>query len=258
MFEAKDLSCVLGQGKKKTIAVRQLTFVVNEGETTAVVGESGSGKTTLARMLLGLQAKTSGTLLFRGHPIVGNINHYREVQAVFQDPYTAFNQFYTVDRQLMDAFKLFKASKPKELQRQTTAKAMKLVGLDPELVVGKYPFQFSGGQLQQLLLARIFMIKPTALIADEPRSMIDACSRTTIINALMDLKHRLSMTVVFITHDIRFANHLADRLIVLKRGEIVEQGERKEIFDHPQNEYTQTLIDSAPKTFFSKRVSKKP
>ncbi|HEY4107331.1 MAG TPA: dipeptide/oligopeptide/nickel ABC transporter ATP-binding protein [Polyangiaceae bacterium] len=248
-FEAKNLSRTFGHAKKLVEAVKNVSFTINNRDIISVVGQSGCGKTVLAKMLLRLETPTSGTLLFNGKPIQTEADpreHWRQVQAVFQDPFSAFNQFFTIRAQLKSSFKLFK-EKPSEAEiEKRVDDALLAVNIKPREIDGKYPFELSGGQMQRMLLARIFILRPQVLIADEPTSMVDACSRANILDYLMKLKEELDMTIVFVTHDIGLACYVSDRIFIMHKGEIVEQGPPDEVTGSPKSEVTKQLLDDIP------------
>ena len=246
LIEAKDLCCVFGHGKKAFKAVKDNTFEVFEEEIITIVGESGSGKTTLARMLLALQRPSSGKLLFSGKPITDKREHWRRVQAVFQDPFASFNQFFTVKSQMLDCFNLFTEKFDPATKEKMIDSSLRSVNLDPDAVKEKFPFELSGGQMQRLLIARIFLIRPKILIADEPTSMIDACSRASILDLLLDLKKELKMCIIFITHDIGLAHYVSDKIFVMCKGEIVENDHPDRVINEPRHPYTIKLLDDIP------------
>ena len=246
IIQARDLTCVFGSGKKRFTAVNHVNFEIFNEEIISIVGESGSGKTTLARLLLYLQPVTSGTMLFNGKPVTNKQEHWRKVQAVFQDPYASFNQFFSVESQLSACFNLF-SEKFSEQEKQTRIdNSLRSVGMEPEEVKEKFPFELSGGQMQRLLIARIFLIRPKVLIADEPTSMIDACLRASILDLLLSLKKELNMCIIFITHDIGLAHYVSDRVFVMCKGAIVETGHPDAIIGNPQHEYTKKLLEDIP------------
>jgi peptide/nickel transport system ATP-binding protein len=232
-FEARNLTRAFGHGARRKVAVDDATFTIAEREIVSLVGQSGCGKSVLAKLLLRLEKPSSGELLYQGRPIAESGDpraYWRHVQAVFQDPYAAFNQFFTIRAQLKACFRLFD-QRPPEREME----------LD-----GKYPFELSGGQMQRLLLARIFILRPRVLIADEPTSMVDACSRAGILEYLMKLKQELSMTIVFVTHDIGLAYYVSDRLFILHEGRIVEQGTPDDVTQRPTSPFTRQLLDDIP------------
>jgi len=248
-FEAKGLSRVFGHGKKATTAVRDVTFEIKDKEIISLVGQSGCGKTVLAKMLLRLETPTSGELLFNGKPIAAAgdpRNHWRQVQAVFQDPFSCFNQFFTIRSQLKSSFRLFETKPSDKEMEDRVDQALLNVNIKPKEVEGKYPFELSGGQMQRMLLARIFILKPQVLIADEPTSMVDACSRASILDYLMKLKQELSMTIVFVTHDIGLAYYVSDSLYIMHQGEIVERGTPDDVTQRPKSDVTKQLLDDIP------------
>jgi len=248
-FEARDVSRVYGHGKKLVTAVDRVSFKIKDREIVSLVGQSGCGKTVLAKMLLRLEKPTSGELSFNGKPIEAESDprdHWRQVQAVFQDPFSAFNQFFTIRSQLKSSFRLFK-QKPDDAEMEDRVdKALLAVNIKPKEVEGKYPFELSGGQMQRMLLARIFILKPQVLIADEPTSMVDACSRASILDYLMKLKQELDMTIVFVTHDIGLAYYISDSIYIMHRGQIVEQGPPDQVIQSPSSEVTKQLLEDIP------------
>jgi peptide/nickel transport system ATP-binding protein len=248
-FEARDLSRAFGHGKKVKLAVSDVSFKISNKEIVSIVGQSGCGKTVLAKMLLRLEKPTSGSLLYDGKPIDAAADprqHWRQVQAVFQDPFSAFNQFFTIRAQLKSSFNLFEKKPTEQEIDQRVDDALLAVNIKPREIDGKYPFELSGGQMQRMLLARIFILKPQVLIADEPTSMVDACSRANILEYLMKLKHELDMTIVFITHDIGLAYYISDSIFIMHEGKIVEQGSPDDVTQRPQSPATRQLLDDIP------------
>jgi peptide/nickel transport system ATP-binding protein len=248
-FEARGLSRAYGHGKKLKVAVNDVSFKIRDKEIVSVVGESGCGKTVLAKMLLRLEQPTSGTLLYDGKPIDAEPDqkkHWRSVQAVFQDPFSAFNQFFTIRAQLKSSFNLFEQKPSDKEMEERVDEALLNVNIKPREVDGKYPFELSGGQMQRMLLARIFILKPKVLVADEPTSMVDACSRASILDYLMKLKQALDMTIVFITHDIGLAYYVSDSIFIMHQGKIVEQGPPDDVTQRPQNAATKQLLEDIP------------
>ncbi len=245
-IEAKDLTCVFGYGRKAFTAVNSVSFSILDEEIITIVGESGSGKSTLARMLLQLQKQTSGTIQFYGKEPKDLRKHWRMAQAVFQDPFASFNQFFTVRRLMLDSFNLLTEKYSEYEQDCKVREALQSVRLDPDALFEKYPFELSGGQMQRLLIARIFLIRPKLLIADEPTSMIDASSRGAILDLLLSLKKELNMCIVFITHDIGLAHYVSDRIFVMNKGQIVEKGKPNDVIYRPTHPYTKKLLDDIP------------
>jgi peptide/nickel transport system ATP-binding protein len=245
-ISARGLTCAFGHGKRRFTAVDAVDFDIADKEIVSIVGESGSGKSTMARMLLGLQKPTSGDLQVLGRPLARGPAHWRVVQAVFQDPFSCFNQFFTIKSQLRSAFKLFDQRPSAEEMRRRIDESLMAVNLDPSKLEGKFPFELSGGQMQRLLLARIHLIRPRILVADEPTSMVDACSRANILDFLLDLNRERGMTILFITHDIGLAYYVSNRIFIMHRGRIVEQGPPESVIFEPRDEYTRRLLEDVP------------
>jgi peptide/nickel transport system ATP-binding protein len=246
LFEAKNSVCTFGHGKKLVRAVDDVSFDIKDGEIVSLVGGSGCGKSVLAKMMLGLHHPTSGAFTYKGAPITDYGVHWREVQAVFQDPFSCFNQFFTIRSQLKSAFGIYKEKPSNSEMEERVDQALLAVNVKPSELEGKYPFELSGGQMQRMLLARIFVLKPKVLIADEPTSMVDACVRANILDYLMKLKEELSMTIVFITHDIGLAYYVSDRLFIMHKGKIVEQGTPDDVTVHPKSDHTIQLLEDIP------------
>jgi peptide/nickel transport system ATP-binding protein len=249
VFEARSLSRAFGHGRKRVVAVDALDFAIRDRDIVSIVGQSGCGKTVLAKMLLRLEKPTSGELLYRGRPIdaaADRRHHWREVQPVFQDPYGAFNQFFTIRSQLEASFHLFAHRPDADERRERVDQALLAVNIRPKDIDGKFPFELSGGQMQRMLLARIFILRPKVLVADEPTSMVDACSRASILDYLLKLKQELEMTIVFVTHDIGLAYYVSDRLFIMHQGRIVEQGPPDQVVERPASPVTRQLLEDIP------------
>ncbi len=246
------LTKVFGSGRHAHRAVDHVDLAMRPGEVVALIGESGSGKTTVARMLLGLLPSTEGTIRYQGVDLAavrrreGMRSYWRNVQAVFQDPFGSLNAFYSVRRSMMNAFKLFPRKPPRAERLARVREALGIVGLDVDDLLTKHPHQLSGGQRQRVMIARALVVRPGVLIADEPTSMIDASSRVAILNLLLDLRTRLGLTVMFITHDIGMAYYTSDRLFVMHAGRIIEEGSAEDIIRDPQHEHTQRLLADVP------------
>jgi peptide/nickel transport system ATP-binding protein len=229
-------------------AVDDVSVNFHAGKVLAVVGESGSGKSTLARMLLRLMPVTSGTISYLGKDVT-NIRgtelrgYWRDVQAVFQDPFSSFNQFFTVGATLR---RRMSAKQGDETLDELIERCLSYVGLKPGDAVNKYPHQLSGGQRQRVMIARALMMKPKVLLADEATSMLDASLRVSALNVLQDLRSRLGLTVLFITHDIGQACYLADEVVVMENGLVVERGITDDVIFNPQNAYTKRLLADVP------------
>lgn len=231
-------------------ATKNVEFDIKRGEIVSLVGESGSGKTTTAKMILRLIEPTSGRIFLDGKDAFSydKREYYRKVQAIVQDPYSAYNTFYKIDRVLDKAFD-FRGSTHPEKRKEIIDVTLRSIGLNPEEVLGRYPHQLSGGQLQRFLIARALIIGSELLISDEPTSMIDASSRAGILNLFLDLKRRRNLSILFITHDIGQAQYISDKIIVMKKGEIVEMGPSEKVLKHPSHPYTKELLANVPKIY---------
>jgi len=255
ILSTTGLTKVCGFGRQKTLAVDHVNMDLYEGEVVSLVGESGSGKTTLAKMLLGLLNPTEGDIYFQGK--MRDISshkkkqeYWKNIQAIFQDPFSAYNTFHKIDAVLLDCIRMRGGGKfPKEKKVELMTEACSFVNLKFAELTNKYPFELSGGQMQRLMIARIFLLKPKILLADEPTSMIDACSRATILDELMQLRSDIGMTVIFITHDIGLAYYVSDKVFIMEQGKIVESGSADEVILHPKAPYTQRLINDVPKIY---------
>ena len=240
-------------GAHATVALKDFSLTLKEDEPTilTVAGESGSGKTTLAMLLLGFIHQTAGRIIYRGKDVAklggaDKLAYRREVQAVFQDPFAVFNPFYTVDHLLSVPIRHFKLAGSKAEARKKMEEALTAVGLRPEDILGRFPHQLSGGQRQRINVARALLLKPRLLIADEPVSMVDASLRATILETLRNLQRDHGVSIIYITHDLTTAFHIAKSIIVLYRGSVMEAGDVDQVIKDPQHPYTQLLVDSIP------------
>jgi peptide/nickel transport system ATP-binding protein len=252
-LSGKGLTKVYGFGRTKTLAVDKVDFDFYEREIVSIVGESGSGKTTLAKMLLGLLNPTEGEIYFQGklrdiRSHKKKQEYWKNIQAIFQDPFSSYNIFNKIDSVLLDCIKMRGGGRlPYKEKVKLMAEACSFVNLKFEELTNKYPFELSGGQMQRLMIARIFLLKPKILLADEPTSMIDACSRATILDYLMHLRDDIGMTLIFITHDIGLAYYVSDSVYIMERGKFVERGSADDVILRPKAKYTQRLINDVPK-----------
>lgn len=254
-LSASGLTKVFGFGRQKTVAVDHVDFNFYEGEVVSIVGESGSGKTTLAKMLLGLISSTEGDIYFRGQK--RDISSHRKkqeywkgIQAIFQDPFSSYNIFNKIDAVLLDCIRMRGGGNlPYAKKVEMMAEACGFVNLKFEELTNKYPFELSGGQMQRLMIARIFLLRPQILLADEPTSMIDASSRATILDYLMKLRDETGMTTIFITHDIGLAYYVSDTVYIMERGKFVESGSADQVILTPSHPYTRRLISDVPKIY---------
>ena len=254
-LQATGLTKVFGFGNTRTLAVDHVDLTLYEGEVISIVGESGSGKTTLAKLLLGLINVTEGEIYFQGK--LRDIStqkkkreYWKNIQAIFQDPFSSYNIFHKIDDVLLDCIRMRGGGKlPREKKIEMMTEACSFVNLKYAELTNKYPFELSGGQMQRLMIARIFLLKPKILLADEPTSMIDACSRATILDMLMNLRDEVGMTVIFITHDIGLAYYVSDSVYIMERGKFVESGSADEVILTPRQPYTKRLLSDVPKIY---------
>jgi peptide/nickel transport system ATP-binding protein len=254
-LSTSGLTKVFGFGRNKTVAVNQVTLNLYEGEVVSIVGESGSGKTTLAKILLGLINQTEGDVFFQGQKRdIGTHKkrqeYWKNIQAIFQDPFSSYNIFRKIDAVLLDCVHMRGGRNLPHAQKVALmTEACSFVNLKFEELTNKYPFELSGGQMQRLMIARVFLLKPKILLADEPTSMIDACSRATILDQLMKLRTEIGMTIIFITHDIGLAYYVSDSVYIMEHGKLVESGSADEVILHPKETYTKRLISDVPKIY---------
>ncbi|BFO57600.1 ATP-binding cassette domain-containing protein [Acidovorax sacchari] len=226
-------------------AVSEVSLRIRQGETLGLVGESGCGKSTLAKMLLGLLPPTSGNVLVDGREIDPRERRAlaRRIQPIFQDPYSSLNPRRTVADIVGVPLRLHGVGTAAEQARAIKA-MLDLVGM-PERTHRQYPNQLSGGQRQRVAIARALVLRPGILVCDEPTSALDVSVQAQILNLLLDLKAEFGLTYLFISHDLGVVEHLVDRVAVMHRGRIVEQGTREQVFAAPQHPYTRMLLASA-------------
>jgi peptide/nickel transport system ATP-binding protein len=252
-LSGKGVTKVFGYGKKRNVAVDHVDFEFYSGELVSIVGESGSGKTTLVKMLLGLTSVTEGEISFMGkkrdiRTHSRKKEYWKGIQAIFQDPFSSYNVFHKIDAVLLDCIHMRGGrGLPREKKIEMMTEACRFVNLKYEELTNKYPFELSGGQMQRLMIARIFLLKPKILLADEPTSMIDACSRATILDMLMDLRRETGMMIIFVTHDIGLAYYVSDSVYIMERGKFAEYGSADDVILRPKAEYTKKLITDVPK-----------
>ncbi|MFC5662392.1 ABC transporter ATP-binding protein [Kitasatospora misakiensis] len=258
ILEVKDLvkHYPLTQGivlKKQVGAVRAvdgISFELVKGETLGIVGESGCGKSTLAKVLMNLEKATSGQVLFKGEDITrlsgaGLKAVRRNIQMVFQDPYTSLNPRMTVGDIIGEPFEIHPEVAPKGDRRRAVQDLLDVVGLNPEYI-NRYPHQFSGGQRQRIGIARGLALKPEVIICDEPVSALDVSVQAQVINLLEQLQNEFRLSYMFIAHDLSIVRHISDRVGVMYLGKMVEIGTEEEIYSHPTHPYTQALLSAVP------------
>lgn len=237
-------------GKKTVHAVNGVSFSILSGQTIALVGESGSGKSTIARIILGLMKPTSGTIKWRGRDIfdmrADEKRQFRcDVQMVFQDPSSSLNPRKTVKNILSAPLRKHGIVERKKLTHRI-GELLSLVGIDPSYGFDRYPHEFSGGQRQRIAIARAIALEPRLIVADEPVSSLDVSIQGQIINLLKGLQKEIGVNYFFITHDLALTRSIAQRVLVLYLGEIVEDGSIEKIFQNPLHPYTKALMASTP------------
>ncbi|MBN1265658.1 MAG: ABC transporter ATP-binding protein [Anaerolineales bacterium] len=238
-------------GSKELHAVSDVSFSVCKGKVVALIGESGSGKSTIGRMILRLINISSGQIKFLGEDIVDYKGpalkeYYRQVQGVFQDPFCSYNPIFKADRVFQNVRHAFFPDVSDKIWTDKIDQALTAVGLNPVHVLGKYPHQLSGGQLQRFLIARALLLDIQFLVADEIISMLDASTRIDVLNLLADLKES-GLAILFITHDLSLANYISEQALILYRGCIAEIGQTESIFETPLHPYTRMLMASVPR-----------
>ncbi|TPE46898.1 dipeptide ABC transporter ATP-binding protein [Amaricoccus solimangrovi] len=232
-------------------AVGDVSFTLRKGQTIGIVGESGSGKSTIARMLLRLTPTTSGEVLFHGEDVLAMdrrrlLAYRRRAQMVFQDPYSSMNPRMSVFRIISEPWIIHPDILPKAKWRDRVAELLGLVGLRPEHA-DRHPHQFSGGQRQRIAIARALACDPELIVCDEAVSALDVSIQMQVIELLADLRERLGLSYIFITHDLPIVRDFADRVLVMKSGRLVEEQETEALFRRPREDYTRMLVNAAPK-----------
>lgn len=240
-------------GRIRNTALRNITMTVggSRPSITAIVGQSGSGKSTMIRLLLGVQAATRGGVSYAGTPLhlmsrKQQLMFRREVQAIFQDPFDVFNPFYRIDHALLAPLRNFGLARSRDEAYALIEKTLKSVGLDPGQTIGRYPHQLSGGQRQRVMIARALLLDPAIVLADEPVSMVDASLRSTILDILYDLYREKGISLVYVTHDLATAYQVAETIVVLHGGQVMEVGDAEAVIHDPKHPYTQALISAVP------------
>ena len=231
-------------------AVDDVSFQVQQGETLGLVGESGCGKTTLGRTILQLIPATSGKI-YLGEKDITQIkaavlrNMRKDLQIVFQDPYGSLNPRITIGNSILEPLQVHGVLENKNERKEKVLELLEKVSLKPEHF-NRYPHQFSGGQRQRICIARALALNPSFLIFDESVSALDVSVQAQVLNLLNDLKKEFGFTSIFISHDLSVVRYVSDRILVMHKGKIVEEGDAEQIYHHPKNEYTQLLINSIP------------
>lgn len=236
--------------KEPVHALKGINLEIKKGEILALVGESGCGKSTLGNCILKLLDVTSGEILFKGENIINYDKKQtkafrKQAQMIFQNPYSSLNPKMKIKEILEEPLKIHGIKNKKE----TVYETIKLCGLNQN-DLKKYPHEFSGGQRQRIAIARALVLKPKFIVADEPISALDVSIAAQIINLLIELKNKLDLTFLFISHDLNIVKYISERTAVLNKGKIVEMGSTDEIFENPKDDYTKLLLNSIPKVEF--------
>ena len=249
ILEIRDLVVTYGTGRKRPApAVDGVSFSIAPGETLGLVGESGSGKSTIGKAILGLQAATAGTVEFHGRDITSDsLKTRRETAAamrvVFQDPYSSLNPSMTIGQTLAEPLRLRGVSAAES--SESVKRVLASVGL-PADAADRYPRQFSGGQRQRIAIARALVVDPELIVLDEPVSALDLSTQAQVLNLLADLRAERGMSYLFIAHDLGVVRFLAQRVVVLYRGQVMEIGPADDVVEHPRHPYSQALIAAGP------------
>ncbi len=258
LLDVRDLSVAFHQGGNTSVAVNKVSFDIKRGECVALVGESGSGKSVSALSILKLlpypmASHPSGGIRFKGHDLLGmsenDIRAIRgnDISIIFQEPMTSLNPLHTIGAQIGEILQLHNGLRG-DKARARVIELLTQVGIpDPETRLGSYPHQLSGGQRQRVMIAMALANEPDLLIADEPTTALDVTVQAQILALLADIRQRLGMSLLFITHDLGIVRRIAERVCVMKNGEIVEQGPVEQVFTSPQHPYTKALLAAEPK-----------
>ncbi|MBZ0310489.1 MAG: ABC transporter ATP-binding protein [Anaerolineae bacterium] len=259
VLEANDLTKRYSQGnviaRVTLTAVDHVSFYIKPAEIFTLAGESGCGKTTTAKLVLGFEEATSGEMFHNGKLQIGKEKAWltEGVQAIFQDPFSTFNPLRTVDSYFHETLHNFRLTRSKQEAIDWIDQKLRLVGLTYKEFAGKYPNEFSGGQLQRMSIARALLTNPKLIIADEPVSMVDASLRMSIVNLFKQLRDELGVSILYITHDLATAYYVSDRIAIMFRGNIVEMGTVEQVLMNPRHPYSKLLRDSIPQADPQKR-----
>ena len=241
---------IFAKAKNFFKAVDEVSFEIYPGETLGLVGESGCGKTTLGRCLLRLIEPSSGEINYQNTALTRLSDKKlrslrRELQIVFQDPYSALNPRFTIGDAIMEPMQVHGIHANNEARKNKTIELLEQVGLSADFF-NRYPHEFSGGQRQRICIARALALEPKVIICDESVSALDVSVQAQVLNLLSDLQEKFQLSYLFISHDLSVVKHFSDRMLVMNAGKIVESGFPEEIYHHPQQAYTQKLIDAIP------------
>ena len=251
LIEVRHLKKYFGSGARPVRAVDDVSFEIRRGETLGLVGESGSGKSTIGRTVLRLLERTAGEVRYRGEDIAGfsgeRMRRLRSrLQIIFQDPYASLNPKMRIGAILAEALSTHGLHQGRTARERRIAELLETVGLRPEHA-SRFPHEFSGGQRQRIGIARALAVEPEFIVADEPLSALDVSIQAQVINLLGDLRERLSLTMLFISHDLDVVEYLCDRVVVLYLGKVMEVAPTAALFARPAHPYTRALLAASPK-----------
>ncbi len=249
LLEVTGLRVEFGSGRDKVQAVKGVSLSIPKHATLGLVGESGSGKTTVGRAIVRLLRPQAGSIRFDGVELNalsdrGFLPYRKRIQMIFQDPYSSLDPRLSIRGSLKEALALGHPQRKADWD-DILAEKMNLVGLDPDYL-GRYPHEFSGGQRQRIGIARALCVEPEFLVCDEPVSSLDVSIQAQILNLLMDLQAKLGLSYLFISHDLRVVKHIAQKVAVMHRGEIVELADTEALYANPAHAYTRTLLEAIP------------
>jgi len=251
LLEVNNLKVEFGGKKNKFVAVKGVSFNVYKGETFGLVGESGSGKTTIGRAIMRINEAAEGEIRFKGKKINGKISREldrevtEKIQMIFQDPMASLNERAKVDYIVSEGIYNLKKFKDEADRKAKVEKALTDVGLLPEFA-SRFPHEFSGGQRQRIGIARVLIMEPELVVADEPISALDVSIRAQVLNILSHLQKERGLTYIFVAHDLSVVRFITDRIAVIHKGKIVELAESEKLFENPLHPYTRALISAVP------------
>lgn len=235
--------------RRAVAAVKGISFRIEAGQTYGLVGESGSGKSTVARMVARLSEPTSGTVRFDGADVTrlersARQKYRRDVQIIFQDPFGALNPRMTVEELIVEPLQVHRFGSARD-QKARARELIDNVGL-PLTALSRKPVDFSGGQRQRIMIARALSLRPKLIVADEPVSALDVSVQAQVLNLLKDLQEQFNLSYLFISHDLSVVEFVSDRIGVMYLGDLIEEGDKRDIYRNPQQEYTRSLIEAIP------------
>lgn len=243
-----DEPSFLSPKKEAHLVLNNINLNIKKGEIVALAGESGCGKSTLANCILKLISPNEGKILYNNEDILKfskkeTFNYRRKIQMIFQNPYSSLNPKMKIKETLLEPLEIHKIFNSKKEKLERVFEIIDLVGISKD-DLAKYPHEFSGGQRQRIAIARALILKPEFIVADEPVSALDVSICATIINLLLELKEKLNLTILFISHDLNLVRYLSDKTAIMNKGEIVEFNNTQEIFQNPKDDYTKFLLSS--------------